>query len=94
MDYQARKNLTGDALVAYQTVTGDNARRSLLSQWLESGKNVASVIRSRFEVQALALTNKSEAEEPLTRREILRKFGRNSGLQIMQELEAEGAGGS
>ena len=91
MDYQARLKLTGDELIAYQSVAGDNARRSLLSQWLESSKNVVSVIRSRFELQAVAVTNKSEEEEPLTRREILRKFGRTSGLQYMQELEAEGS---
>ena len=87
MDYHARRQLTGDQLAVYQSISGCYNRRALLSQWLETRKNIVSVIRS-FEV--VEVTDKSDGEGPLTRKEMLRKFGRASGLQYMPELEAEG----
>ena len=48
MGYKARRQLTGDQLVAYQGISGDHNRVALLSQWLERSQIIVSGVRLRF----------------------------------------------
>ena len=91
MNYQAQTRLTGEQLLAYRAVSGDQCRRELLGQWLQTGKDIVAVIRSRFELKSSVTSNRSQEHVPLTRREIFRKFGKVSGSEYIQELEAEGS---